>query len=228
MHTYQQDTFDHRVVTIASAAGATLVCFMVGITLANGVGFQDFESLARFNTVESYNTALVDAGPVLRMIYPLDTTYILAYTTMTYAMVKIAKDAKVFGMLALIAAFMTGLLDFIENNHILSMLTQAEINQSIDISQVTLETVITQTKFNFGLMLTLALSFLIPSDTRVGFSAVWLARALVIAAPVALLAPATTLLYITMNVVFGGLIATTYACRHRMVARVSAHSTGAN
>lgn len=225
MPTIQNQQHYHWVVAFASTFCGVLVFAIVGLTLANGVGYQDFESFSRYQDIELYNAALVEAARTLRLIYPLDTLYIFGYLIMTFAMVQISKESTFCGVLALIAALMTGGLDFIENNHILLMAQNAEIGHMNSPAQVSFGAVVTQTKFNFGLLLTLCISFLIPADTKAGIAARWLARLLVLCAPVALLTPPTTLLYIAMNIILAGLIAFTYGMRQSSTPNLSLSSS---
>lgn len=210
-----------RLVAVSAAIGATLVATMVAISMQNGTGFQDFESILRHNTPEAFSAAIIDAAPVLRLIYPLDTMYIFSYVTMVFAMVQLLPDRRMASILALIAVMMTAGLDFIENNHILAMAAAAERGVMPDMARITFETVVTQSKFNFGLLLTLTLSFLILQESRVAAVTRWLARAVVLFAPVALLSPVTTLLYLTMNIARGYLIAATYWPRRSWIPAVT-------
>ncbi len=198
------------LIAFAGVAGATLVTLMVGISITQGIGYQDFESILRFGDIAVYTAQIAEAAPVLRWIYPLDTLYIFSYLIMVFAMAQLAVERPNIARLAIIAVLATAFLDFVENNHIMSMANAAERGFGVAIEQITLESVITQTKFNAGLLLTLCLSFLIPVGGTVSFVARWLARGLVLCAPVALLTPATTLLYISMNIGLAGLIAVIY------------------
>ncbi|WP_303503734.1 hypothetical protein [Cognatishimia sp. 1_MG-2023] len=200
----------NRVVAVAASCGAILVCLIVGITLVNGTGYQDFESIRNYRTVDEYAARLATSSSVLRAIYPLDTLYIFAYLIMVFAMVLATGQTTPVGILACVAALGTASLDFIENNHILAMAAAVERGYEVSMGRVTFETVITQTKFNFGLLLTLCLSFLLPGHTKGGLCARWLARALVVLAPVALLSPIATLAYISMNILFAGIIAAVF------------------
>jgi len=210
-----------RLVAVSAAIGATLVATMVAISVQNGTGFQDFESILRHGTPAAYGAAIADAAPVLRLIYPLDTMYIFSYVTMVFAMVQLVPERRMAGLLAVIAVLMTAGLDFIENNHILAIAAAAERGVMPDMARITFETVVTQSKFNFGLLLTLTLSFLILQESRVAAVTRWLARAVVLFAPVALLSPVTTLLYLTMNIALGYLIAATYWPRRSWIPAVT-------
>jgi len=201
----------YQIVAYASGICALLVCLIVGISVYHGTGYQDFESMLRFGDIEIYNEKIAEALPVLRSIYPIDTLYIFGYLIMVFSMVQVVQNRKTLGLLSMIAVVVLAFLDFVENNHILAMANNAALGLRIEASQVTLETVITQTKFNFGLLLTLMISFLIPDGTRTGMLARWFARFLVLCAPVAILTPTTTLLYITMNVALGAVISVVYA-----------------
>lgn len=199
-----------RLVALCAGFGATMVALMVGISVQNGTGFQDFESILRHGTPEAYGAAIADAAPVLRLIYPLDTMYIFSYVTMVFALVQLVPERRMAGLLAVIAVLMTAGLDFIENNHILAIAAAAERGVLPDMARITFETVVTQSKFNFGLLLTLTLSFLILQDGRAADVTRWLARAVVALAPVALLSPVTTLIYLSMNIGLSYLIAYLY------------------
>jgi hypothetical protein len=192
---------------------------MVSITIAYGTGFQEFESLQTHKTPELYSAKIADAASVLRILYPLDTLYVFSYVILVFAMAQTA-PIRGFAWLALIVVFITGSLDFVENNLILANAGRAELDYSISGIQIHVGTVLTQTKFNFGLLLTLCISFLIPFETTLGTATRWLARILAVIAPVALLTPETTLLYIAMNILFLGLIASAYStARFDMIAK---------
>lgn len=199
-----------RLVALCAGFGATMVALMVGISVQYGTGFQDFESILRHGTPAAYGAAIADAAPVLRLIYPLDTMYIVSYVTMVFALVQLVPERRMAGLLAVIAVLMTAGLDFIENNHILAIAAAAERGVLPGMARITFETVVTQSKFNFGLLLTLTLSFLILQDGRTADVTRWLARAVVALAPVALLSPVTTLIYLSMNIGLGYLIAYLY------------------
>lgn len=203
-------TLNYKIVQASAMVGALLVFVMVSITIAYGTGFQEFESLQTHMTAEVYSAEIADAALVLRLLYPLDTLYVFSYVVLIAAM---AHDAPIrgFAWLALIVVLITGSLDFIENNLILANANSAELGSSIGGMQIHIGTILTQTKFNFGLLLTFSISFLIPFETSLGKATRWLARILAVIAPMALLTPATTLLYIVMNIFFLGLIASTYS-----------------
>lgn len=200
-----------KTVSVLAGAGALAVLAMIGISIANGVGFQDFESILKFGNMPTYNEMIAKAAPVLRTIYPIDTVYVLCYTVMTFSIIQLAPDKKLLGILAAISVSVVAILDFVENNHIIAMANAVERGYEIPYLQVITENVITQVKFNSGLMLTLALSFLFPDAGRVSTVAKWLARITVVFAPVALLTPLTTLIYLTMNIVLAAMISFIYA-----------------
>lgn len=185
------------VMGSALAAGILLIA-MVAITLIDGTGFNNFESLSVFGTPALFASHIVDAGATLRKIYPLDTMYIFAYTVMVFALLQI-KPHGMFSVLSIIAVLGTGILDFVENNHIIAMLLAAENGSVPSVGEITFQTVVTQTKFNFGLLLTLSFSFILPFTGRLAVFFRWFARGLVLIAPIALLTPLTTFMYICAN-----------------------------
>lgn len=209
-----------RTAAVTAAFATVAVVAMIGITIANGVGFQDFESLLRFDEIEIYTQNIAKAAPVLRTLYPIDTLYVLSYVIMTFAIIHLAPERSVFGNLAGGIVVILALLDLVENNHIIAMASAAERGLPIAAIEVTIEHVITQVKFNTGLLLTLSLSFLFPQIGRISVFASWFARAVVVFAPIALLNPVTTLIYLSMNVIFAGILTVMYAT----VARSGLHS----
>lgn len=201
---------NYKIVQACAMVGALLVLAMVSVTMMYGTGFQDFESLRTYQTIEVYNAIIVDAAPVLQMLYPLDTLYVFSYVVLIIAMAQVA-PIRGFALLATIVVLITGFLDFVENNLILANSSSAELGNLVSGKQIYIGSIVTQTKFNFGLLLTLSISFLIPFETSLGTVTRWLARCLAVIAPVALLTPATTLLYIVVNIFLLGLIPSAYS-----------------
>lgn len=210
MQTINDKTLNKWIASSAGAGGI-LVALVIGLTITMGNGYQDFESILRYGDIDIYNAQIITAIPVLKLIYPVDTMYVFSYVTMVFALVQAAKDRKAIGILAMTVVTILAALDFIENNHIIALANNAKLGYEASIGQVTFETIITQTKFNFGLLLTLALSFLITIQTKAATITRWLARFIVLCAPVALLTPLTTLIYIAMNIGLAVMISYTYA-----------------
>ena len=202
-----------RLTGLAAGLGALLVLTMVGIIAANGVGPNDFESLIRFGTPAVFAEQIAIHLSMLRTIYPFDTIYVLAYVTMTFGMIVYRGQITPFGVLAIIAVLATALLDFVENNHIIAMGIAASNGIAPSATEITVQTVITQTKFNAGLLLTFVISILLDVDSRLALATRWLARLLIPGAVVAMLAPSTTLLYISANIILFALMAVIFLRR---------------
>lgn len=199
-----------KIVRVSAAASAICLLTMVMATIANGTGVQDFASLLTHQTIEQYNSSLVEAAPSLRMIYPIDTLYVLSYTIMVVTMSH-TSQIRSLAWLAIVAVLLNTLLDFVESNSVLANATSAVLGYPVSVSQVQFGSLISQTKFNIGLLVTLTISFLIPFHTGPSGVTRWFAHILVVAAPAALLTPTTTLIYVNMNVFLFIMIAAVYA-----------------
>lgn len=202
MHTTQSQGL-YRTAAVAAAAGAIFVLAMMTITIVSGTGFQDFETILATGSIEAYNAKIGVTGLVLKTIYPLDTLYVISYVTLTFVMAQVAFDRRFAAILAMAVALVLAMLDFVENNHLIAMADGVQHGFTVSFDRIVNQTVITQTKFNFGLLLTFTLSFLIPFRGALAQVARWLPRLIVVVAPVALLTPITTIAYLFMNIGLG-------------------------
>lgn len=76
----------------------------VAITIANGVGYQDFEPILNYQTVEEFDTRIAESTSVLKMIYPIDKIYVFNCLAMVFGMVLATGNLNPIGVLSCVAA----------------------------------------------------------------------------------------------------------------------------
>lgn len=114
-----------RVGAACSAASALLLFVLVAMTVGFGVSQQSFEVFA---PPDAYAAALVEGAGALRFILLVDDVFVAAYMSATVLFVAWIAERRPSSLLRIVLGFgvVAGLLDLIENHHILAMIRAAE------------------------------------------------------------------------------------------------------
>lgn len=148
-----------------SALGATI---SLGALLATALFFgttqQDFESLA---PADQYARRLIAAEIPLRIILTLDNVFILSYCA-AFVLLGAAhkrKSAKLTAVAATAILLITGLLDLLENHHILVMLESSLTGIPLTQTEIAERAQLSMLKFHGAYLGLFLLAFVLPQDT---------------------------------------------------------------
>ena len=132
-----------------SGAAAGLLAILCSLVLATGVSQQTFE---RFQAPADYARALLAQASPLRLIVAIDDVFIVTYVAATLLLCASLRDhgAKLVLNVVLTAAILGGVLDLIENHHILAMLRQAEFGILPSAGEINAQVVASALKWMLG------------------------------------------------------------------------------
>lgn len=120
-------------IPLLSAAAAGLLTFMVLFGIAEGASQQQFELV---DTLANYSAELLAQANAIRIIIGFDNVFIALYTSViVLIIVQLKRDNKAPRELLytiLGCGLIAGSLDFLENFHILTMLSGIEVGVAID------------------------------------------------------------------------------------------------
>ncbi len=125
----------HRFLYTTALSAGSLLIIMVLYGISTGVSQQTFEII---QTTSNYTEALLNAATPLRIILGLDNIFIALYTTTIIFLVMALKNSQNLLLLGivLIAGLSGGVLDYLENHHILTMLTAAELGIPLESAEI--------------------------------------------------------------------------------------------
>jgi len=139
---------------------------MLRVTCATGATEELHEWYA---APDDYAQALLVHPGALRLLFGLDTAFLIFYTAFFAAFADHLRAlGRPFVRLALAAMIGTALLDIVENHHILTMLGMAEHGRPISDFEIAMQQVISSTKFTLSYLSLLLFGLAIPRDTRLG------------------------------------------------------------
>jgi hypothetical protein len=150
-------------------AGFTLgiLVVMTAISFITGAAQEPHE---HFAVPGIYAHALVEHGDALRVVFALDIAFLALYTSFFAALAKYLGDrGRPFVRLALGFMIATAVLDIIEDHHILAMLDASEERMGPSAWEITLQAVISATKFSVSYLSLVLFGLAIPRDTRLGW-----------------------------------------------------------
>lgn len=136
-------------VSITALAAGSMLCIMVFLGIQMGVSQQTFELI---QPVPLYTQALLDAAMPLRVIIGLDNIFIALYSaTIVYLVLALRHEGHslVLGVV-LLAGLAGGVLDYIENHHILTMLLAVEMGVPLDMSEIKQQMVASMLKWHLA------------------------------------------------------------------------------
>jgi len=120
-------------ILILSISSASLLMFMVLFGISEGASQQYFELI---NTMNQYSTDLISQAMPIRTIIGLDNIFIVLYTSVIILIVvqlkADGKSPKELLYIILACGLTAGALDFLENFHIITMLSGLENNIPIE------------------------------------------------------------------------------------------------
>jgi hypothetical protein len=149
-----------RLAALTALLSALLVGGMITLGLTRGVTQEFFEAV---HPVADYTARLLHDGPVLRLVFGFDNLFLVAYSLFFLLFARLRRG-QVDGLLlgaGAAAMLLTGLLDCLENQHIVMLLNSAERGVAIGAEQIQWQAVESQVKFGvsyFGVVL-FALAF---------------------------------------------------------------------
>lgn len=139
----------HRYLYTTALSAGSLLIIMVLYGINTGVSQQTFEII---QTTSNYTEALLNAATPLRIILGLDNIFIALYTTTIILLVMALKNAQNLLLLGivLIAGLSGGVLDYLENHHILTMLTAAELGVPLESAEIKQQMVSSMLKWHLA------------------------------------------------------------------------------
>jgi hypothetical protein len=157
---------------LAGCAGAVLLVMAI-LSMTTG-GTQ--EAHEHFAEPRAYTSSLVEKGGVLRTLFAVDIAFTILYVAFFAAFATYLRERKrpaVIVWLALGALVLTGLLDILEDHHILGMLNAAEQHVDPTVGAIAFQDVESACKFSVSFLGLALFGLAIPLDT-------WLGKALAV------------------------------------------------
>ncbi|MGY8667912.1 hypothetical protein Q3C01_36895 [Bradyrhizobium sp. UFLA05-109] len=163
-----------RSTVMLGIAGGLLALMLFALALAT----QGSQGLFQINRpAADYATLLVQRAPFLRTDLGLDFIFIVVYSAFFISLALVLKawvadkpfrtNVATVVNFAIGAILITGVLDAIENAHLLAMLTMAEQGQSIGQGEIAGQMVESQIKFMFSYFGLFVLSFALPEEAAI-------------------------------------------------------------
>lgn len=156
-----------RAAAQMSLAAASLLTTLCALVLITGTSQQTFERYA--NPADYARALLAGAGP-LRLIVAIDDVFIVMYVAATLLLCASqgARASRLVLSVVLSAALLGGMLDLIENHHILAMLRQAELGAPPSAGQIEAQVVASSLKWMLGHTAFALLAFVLELPARLG------------------------------------------------------------
>lgn len=149
--------------TTSVLAAITAVIFMVqlGLVLSLGISQQYFEMI---HSPEKYTQDIVQHSTALNIIFVLDNIFILFYTcTALFAFYTWRHNGPLFiAITAGVLAVVVGLLDFIENFHIYTLMQQAKDGIAVSAEAIRWQAAESMMKWHLAYAAFFLLGFLVP------------------------------------------------------------------
>ena len=153
----------HLYTTALGAGSLLLIMVLYGIN--TGVSQQTFEII---QTSSNYTEALLNSATPLRVILGLDSIFIALYSTTIILLVIALKNSQNLLLLSivLIAGLSGGALDYLENHHILTMLTAAELGIPLENTEIKQQMVASMLKWHLAYFVFFLVAYVIqPQNT---------------------------------------------------------------
>ena len=161
-----------RTTVMLGVAGGLIALTLFALALATA-GSQGLFQINR--PAADYAALLVQRAPFLRADLGIDFIFIVVYSAFFLSLALVLKawvadkpfraNVATVVHFAIGAILITGVLDAIENAHLLAMLSMAEQGQAIGQSEIAGQMVESQIKFMFSYFGLFVLSFALPQDT---------------------------------------------------------------
>ncbi len=151
-----------KTASLLAAATAAVFLLLLTVVLMYGVSQQYFELV---HSPEKYTEALLEHSKALNIIFIFDNIFIILYTCAAFFTIKaVSGNAPSFVSLSvyiLIAA--VGLLDFLENFHIYTLMQQAKSGIAINAQDIQWQSAESMMKWHLAYFAFFMLGFLMPA-----------------------------------------------------------------
>lgn len=151
-----------KTASLLAAATAVIFLLLLAVVHLHGISQQYFELV---HSPQKYTEELVEHGKTLNIIFVLDNIFIILYTSTAFFTIKtVNKKAPFFvSFLAYVLIAATGLLDFLENFHIYSMMQQANEGIAVSAADIQWQSTESMMKWHLAYFAFFMLGFLMPA-----------------------------------------------------------------
>jgi hypothetical protein len=154
-----------NLVYTSFSAGIALLCMLMLSLFSNShITQQHFEI---FSPTQSYTSELLASDSLLRTILSFDNIFIVLYSAcFIFLYLALSQTERSLNLIiGLFAVLGTGVLDFYENHHILTLLTMAEKGTPIANEDIAHQMTMSQMKFHLSYLSFFLFGFSMPSET---------------------------------------------------------------
>lgn len=155
-----------KIIVRLSLVAGCLILAMFSVTLFTGVSQEKFETVWGAG---DFARALVIEQMPLRLIFTIDFVFIAVFTTLFVILPQSLKRADritcAVANLSIGSMVLCGLLDYVEDIHILTMLDSAVKGLAVSEGQIALQAFLSALKFSASYVSLFALAFILPSRT---------------------------------------------------------------
>jgi hypothetical protein len=159
------------LAVLATVSGLLALCMLL-IHVTVGVNQEWFEVV---HPPDMYSAQLLGQATWLRVVFTLDTLFLLAYLTLFIVFGATRPRGAPGALIALFLVCMVtaGLLDALENLHILAMLRAAEAQALPTLGAIEFQEVASAFKFAISYLGAILFALLLPRDTRLSRFLAW-------------------------------------------------------
>jgi hypothetical protein len=154
---------------LAGATGAVMLVMAI-LSLKTGVTQEAHE---HFAPPEAYAISLLEGGGTLRTLFAVDVAFTILYTCFFAAFAMYLRERKqpaLLVWLGLGALVLTGVLDLLEDHHILVMLDEVEQRVLPSAGSISFQAVESACKFSVSFLGLVLFGLAIPRTTRLGWA----------------------------------------------------------
>lgn len=155
-----------KIISLLSLFAGLCVFSMFLIAIFTGVTQEQFEVT---QTVENYTKGLIAGENPLKLTFAVDIVFICLFsTTFVFLTQYLKTNERIFNLVAdvsLAAMLICGFLDFHEDLHILTMISNAKQNLPIEQSEISMRMLFSALKFCASYLSMFLLSFILPNKT---------------------------------------------------------------
>lgn len=155
-----------KTISLLSLIAGLCVFSMFLIAIFTGVTQEQFEVT---QTIENYTKGLITGENPLRLTFSIDIVFICLFsTTFVFLTQYLKTNDRILNLVAdvsLAAMLICGFLDFHEDLHILTMISNAKQNLTIEQSEISMRMLFSAIKFCASYLSLFLLSFILPSQT---------------------------------------------------------------
>jgi len=148
---------DGSAIRYSAGVAGLLFLIMTSITLVTGVSQQWFEQV---HGLDEYTRRMSSDAGILTIILSFDDMFIAAYVVATVALARgLARASGPWSVVALTAACLGGLLDYVENHHMLSQLRWLEAGGVLSSAAIQAQMIVSSLKWMLGHLAFVAIAF---------------------------------------------------------------------